>query len=195
MDRESCRELMRRRFVLFSVEGSAEAEIMCSLIEHDALIVSREHLVADHSDPTRLYTRTRKASAIADQYFNFNYQSATASGLLIARITDTPTGKFKLPARVRDEAEVLSFYTKPEIEMLVIHREGAFRDWEKASRKDRALRPKEFCKQMLGIQNVEETPFLRAYWEDCEALKKAIVDYAHTARRGKDELLLVDLLK
>lgn len=195
MDREACRELLRRRFVLLSVEGSAEGEVMRSLIENDALIVDRMHLVSDYNDPTRLYTRTRKASTIAEQYFSVDYRSATADGLLIARITDTSSGRFELPRRVRDDAEVLSFLTKPEIEMLVIHREGAFREWERASRRDRGLRPKEFCKQTLGLKNVEETGFLRDYWSDCDALRRAIVDYSRAAHRGRGELMLADLLK
>lgn len=195
MDRETCRSLLQNRFVLFSVEGAAEGEIICSLIEHDAIIVPREHLVSDHNDPSRLYTRTRKARDIADRYFNMNYHSASADGLAIARIVDTSSGKFVLPRRVRDDAEVLSFYTKPEIEMLVIHREGAYRDWERASRRDRSLRPKEFCKTELKITNVEETAFLRSYWADIDALRQAIVAYAQTAHRERDELMLADLLR
>lgn len=195
MDREACRSLLQNRFVLFSVEGAAEGEVIRSLIEDDALVVPRDHLVSDHNDPSRLYTRTRKARDIADRYFNMNYRSASADCLVIARIVDTSSGRFELPRRVRNDAEVLSFYTKPEIEMLVIHREGAYRDWERARRRDRSLRPKEFCKMELGLKYVEETAFLRGYWADVDALRKAIQEYAQTTHRERGELLLVDLLK
>lgn len=195
MDRDRCRDILKDHFVLFSVEGTAEAAIINSLIENDALIVPYDHLVSDYTDATRYYTRTRKAKDIVDRYFNVNYRSATANGLAIARIVDTSSGKFVLPKSLKDEAEVLSFYTKPEIEMLVIHREGAFREWERASRKDRSLRPNVFCKSTLGIKDVKEDRFLSDYWSDCGKLIHAIKVYSETAHRDRDELMLVDLLK
>lgn len=195
MDRDEARALLGRKFVLFTVEGTAEAAIVESLISHDALVVPFDRLVSDHDDPDRYYTRTRKARDIADRYFNANYHYGGAEGLLIARIVDTSSAKFELPKKVRDDAMVLSFYTKPEIEMLVIHREGAFKEWERASRKNRSLRPSEFCKASLGMREVKESSFLKEYWADCGALTRAIREHARTSSRGRDELLLVDLLK
>lgn len=66
MDRDRCRDILKDHFVLFSVEGTAEAAIINSLIENDALIVPNDHLVSDYTDATRYYTRTRKAKDIVD---------------------------------------------------------------------------------------------------------------------------------
>ena len=195
MTRDEARSLLRGKFVLFSVEGAAEAVVMESLIAHDVLVVPFERLVSDSDDPTRYYTRTRKARDIADRYFKSNYYSDGADGLLIARIVDTSSAKFELPKKVRDDATVLSFYTKPEIEMLAIHREGAFKEWGRESRRNRSLRPNEFCKANLGMKDIKETNFLRGYWSDCDELVKAIREYARTSSRRRDELFLADLLK
>ena len=92
MDRDEARALLGRKFVLFTVEGTAEAAIVESLINHDALVVPFGRLVSDHDDPDRYYTRTRKARDIADRYFNANYHYGGAEGLLIARVVDTSKG-------------------------------------------------------------------------------------------------------
>lgn len=99
MDRDEARALLGRKFVLFTVEGTAEAAIVESLISHDALVVPFDRLVSDHDDPDRYYTRTRKARDIADRYFNANYHYGGAEGLLIARIVDTSSAKFELPKK------------------------------------------------------------------------------------------------
>lgn len=194
MESDEWRDLLRKRFVLFSVEGTAEGEVIDSLIRHNALVVPHDRLVSDHNDPERLYTRTRKAKDIAARYFNANYCTDGAEGLTIVRITDTPTAKFDLPRGVRDLAAVLSFYMKPEIEMLAIHREGAYQEWLNASRKNRSLYPCEFCKRTLGLKDIKETRFLRAYWDDIDELVGAIEKYARNACRRADELMLIDLL-
>ena len=79
--------------------------------------------------------------------------------------------------------------------MLVIHAEGAYRDWGNATRRDRQLRPNEFCKQRLGLDKIKEKDFLEEYWGNGEKLVKAIKTHAETSKRKNEELLLVDLLK
>ena len=182
------------RFVLFSVEGAAEGVVVQTLYENGRLVVPRDQVVMDNSIVNRPYTRMRKASQIADEYFGMSYESETASGLTVARVVDSRAAKFEFPKRQQNGTKVMSFYTRPEIEMRVIHAEGAFTEWQRASRKQRQLKPCEFCKQALGISRIKETPFLREYWSDVDKLVAAIESHAEHARCDSGEFLLRDLI-
>lgn len=188
-------DILSSRFVLFSVEGTAEGILVQVLYDNDLMIVPRERVVKDALIVDRPYTRKRKAAEIANDYFSMNYETAGAEGLAVARIVDSTAPKFEFPKRRQNGTKVLSFVTRPEIEMLAIHAEGAYRDWENATRRDRQLKPSEFCKQRLGLDKIKEKDFLEEYWGDGERLVKAIRAHAATSKRKNGELLLVDLLK
>lgn len=188
-------DILSSRFVLFSVEGTAEGILVQVLYDNDLMIVPRERVVKDALIVDRPYTRKRKAAEIANDYFSMNYETAGAEGLAVARIVDSSAPKFEFPKRKQNGTKVLSFVTRPEIEMLAIHAEGAYRDWENATRRDRQLKPSEFCKQRLGLDKIKEKDFLEEYWGDGERLVKAIRAHAATSKRKNGELLLVDLLK
>lgn len=185
---------LTQRFVLFSCEGTAEGVVIQTLYDNDLLVVPRNHVVMDNTYFDRPYTRLRKADKIADEYFGMSYESNDASGLTVARIVDSKSAKFEFPKRRQNGTEVLSFFTRPEIEMLVIQAERAYGEWQKASRKNRQLKPSEFCSNNLGLSIIKEAPFLRDYWSDVSKLVDAIHRHAEKAQRGRGELLLVDLL-
>lgn len=187
-------DYLTQRFVLFSCEGTDEGVIIQRLYDDGRLVVPRDCVVMDNKIVNRPYTRLRKASQIADEYFGMSYESDDASGLTVARIVDSRSGGFELPRRSQNGTRVLSFYTRPEIEMLIIHAEAAFGDWQRASRRNRQLKPSEFCKQELGFSSIKETGFLRGYWSDGSKLVNAIRMYAEKARRGSGDLLLADLI-
>ena len=191
---DDVRSMLEHRYVLFSCEGAAEGVVIQRLFDEGLLAVRRERVVLDSVYVDRPYTRTRKASDIARQYLMMNYAVDGAEGLLIARIVDSRAPRFELPRGVSEGAEVRSFYTRPEIEMLAIHREGAYDEWLRKSRRNRSLRPNEFCKQELGLSRIKETAFLKEYWSSGAVLVGAIREYASKCRRHEDELLLVDLL-
>lgn len=192
MDRRDVRKLLRSRFVLFSCEGTAEGAVMQRLYDEDALVVPRERVVVDPMMFTP-YTRQRKADSIARTFFANSYEGYGASGLLIARIVDSRAGRFVLPRRWNKNVAVESFFTRPEIEMLVIHTEGAYGAWQKACRRDRQLRPSEFCKGQLGLAKVKEAVFLRDCW-DAHDLTAAIKSYDEHRSRKDGELSLGDLI-
>lgn len=166
------KDILSSRFVLFSCEGTAEGVVVQVLYDNDLLIVPRERVVKDALIVDRPYTRKRKASEIANDYFSMNYETAGAEGLAVARIVDSNAPKFEFPKRRQNGTKVLNFVTRPEIEMLVIHAEGAYRDWGNATRRDRQLRPNEFCKQRLGLDKIKEKDFLEEYWGNGEKLVK-----------------------
>lgn len=191
----SVERALSSRYVLFSVEGSAEGVIIERLVEDDCLVISRNRIVPDANYYERPYTRTRKASDIAAQYFGVNYAVNGSEGLLIARIVDSRAANFNLPRNVRNAAVVYSFFTRPEIEMLAIFREGAYKDWLRAKRRNKDLRPCEFCKGELGLEKIKETTFLKKYWAKGDELAKSIREYARNCHRDKGENILADLLK
>lgn len=102
-------DYLTHRFVLFSVEGTAEGAVIQTLYDNDLLVVPRNHVVMDNTYFDRPYTRLRKADKIADEYFGMSYESRDASGLTVARIIDSKSAKFEFPKRRQNGTEVLSF--------------------------------------------------------------------------------------
>ena len=153
--------LLKNRFVLFSCEGTAEGVVIQVLYDNDLLVVPGERVVKDEVLVKRPYTRTRSAAKIAEQYFSMDYGVDGAEGLTVARIIDSRSAKFEFPKRKQNGTKVLSFVTRPEIEMLVIHNEGAFSRWQSSSRKDRQLRPSDFCVRELHMADIKESNSLR----------------------------------
>ena len=192
MRRDEIGQLLDSSFVLFSCEGAAEGVIVKKLFDAGVLRVSPERVVVDPVQYTP-YTRLRKASDIAGRFFGTSYEGLGASGLLIARVVDSRAGKFTLPRAWRESAVVESFFTRPEIEMLAIHAEDAYERWLRASRRDRQLRPSEFCKGELGLARVKESAFLEEYW-DVDRLVAAINAYDARRRHADEEHSLGDLL-
>lgn len=80
------KDILSSRFVLFSCEGTAEGVVIQELYDNDLLIVPRERVVKDALIVDRPYTRKRKASEIANDYFSMNYETAGAEGLAVARL-------------------------------------------------------------------------------------------------------------
>lgn len=194
MDNEIKHALLNR-YVLFSVEGVAEGVIIERLYESGLLLVPKDRVVTDDQYIDRPYTRARKAADIAREYLGVNYAVNGSEGLLIARIVDSRAPSFSLPRGVRGAATVESFFTRPEIEMLVIHREGAYSDWLRESRRNRQLKPSQFCKGTLGLDKVKETELLKSYWSDADVLVRSIRAYAQACHRQKGEYVLADLLR
>ena len=183
------------RYVLFSCEGTAEGVVINRLVDARKLIVPDDRIVKDPIT-VRPFTRLRKAKDSEDRFFGQNYAVEGAKGLLLARIVDSRSAKFSLSRMNRDAALVKSFITAPEIEMLVIHTEGAYEDWCRKSRQDRKLTPSGYCVQYLGFKEVKSAGFLQGYWADSDKLTSAI--HAYSAKQGKrkaNELTLANLLK
>ncbi|MEE0318875.1 MAG: hypothetical protein U0I69_02940 [Collinsella sp.] len=79
------KDILSSRFVLFSCEGTAEGVVIQVLYDNDLLIVPRERVVKDALIVDRPYTRKRKASEIANDYFSMNYETAGAEPIGIGR--------------------------------------------------------------------------------------------------------------
>lgn len=166
--------------VLFVCEGTFEQYLVETLARANKLIVSRDQIVG--------ITRTRSASQIQSQYLNFDYDWPVA----IARILDSRREKFALGRLYRDRYPVFSFFTHPEIEMLIIVREGRFSDYGQHFKS--TMKPSEYCSQILKLGDVKSRDFLERYWT-ADALCRAIREYSSLAHIPKGELTLADLLR
>ena len=68
-------------------------------------------------------------------------------------------------------------------------------------RKNSKLKPSLFCKEKLGrddrnFRNIKKYPFLNQYWNDADALVRALELYREmtSAKKQGDDFLLADLL-
>lgn len=192
MDSNRLRSLLRSSYVLFSCEGTAEAVCIQKLVDAEALVVPRANVVDDPIFFTP-YTRLRKADDIAGRFLRTTFEGEGVSGLTICRIVDSRSAKFRLPRQFEGACAIASLFTRPEIEMLVIHAMDAYDEWSKMSRRNRQLKPSEFCKGHLGLAHVKERGFLEGFW-DAGKLVKAIEAYDARRSHADGELSLGALL-
>lgn len=177
---------LRNSRVLFVCEGSAERVITETLLEADKLIVSSKAAIRD-SIEDRPTTICRNAKKIQEAFLSYDYESPVA----IVRMLDSLKERFKLSYPFNEQVPVYSFYTRPEIEMLAIIKEGKTNQYNKSK-----LKPSEYCKKQLGLPDIKQERFLQDYWSDPEELCRCIWIYEQRHKRKNDnEYSLADLLK
>lgn len=187
---EAIRDLKTRQ-VLFSCEGKAERVVIETLSEANALVVPNQNIVRDMDG--RPCTLLRKAKDIQREFLGVDYPD----GLLIARIVDVNPGVFRLdrPYRLL-EIKVFDFITRPEIEALVLAREGELDKFRNRRGHDRQLNASDWCIQKLRIDDVKGEEFLKDYWSDADDLVRCIREaYSKLGSHKKEQLGLADLLK
>lgn len=88
-----------------------------------------------------------------------------------------------------NKIKVVNIVTAPEIEMLVIFKEGN-NEFKKSKKK-----PSEFCTADLRFNGVKSATFIRKYFSDVDSLVAAIREYKRVSDIQRDEYTLADLLK
>lgn len=104
------------------VEGGAEEAIVSLLLENQILIFKPEDLFQE-----RILRRV-SARKFEEQYLKSSF--GKKKGILI-RVIDSKTEGFKLSRYNKDRVRVVDVLTRPEIEILMIHREGKFEDYQR----------------------------------------------------------------
>ena len=196
MDSGEFRELLGSRYVLISCEGVAERVIASTLIESGRLAVPRDLLI---EDPITLapFTELRSSSDIARKVLSgYDFSLPGGDGLpLVVRIVDKAAKRGVSDRALSRLALPVDVVTRPEIEALVVIKEGKRREWERAKSRDAQLKISDFCKTELGLGDVKKEPFLRAYWSDADELVACIRKYHEWAQRRRVRFLdLSDLL-
>jgi hypothetical protein len=161
-------------------EGAAEAAIMDILVDNDLLIFTRSEML-DES-----VIRCRSAKRFEERYLRKGFDNQIS----IIRILDSHREEFRLSKAYQRKIDVINVVTAPEIEMLIIHSEGAYEKFKKSGKK-----PSDFCKTDLRMGCVKSYDFVKGYFSNPETLIQAIKEYHRVANIQKGEHTLFDLLK
>ncbi|WEV67517.1 hypothetical protein OZX72_00440 [Bifidobacterium sp. ESL0769] len=202
-------DLIGNSHVLFSCEGLAESVIVTTLVEQDLTFLDTGNIITDPLTDA-YYTLERKGSSIAQQYLNQDY----GSDVFVLCVQDQVEHKLSLGPTRRNgpskdprtqpahQSIALNLTTHPEIEMLVICREGAadqYEHWKQSQRgkKQNKLKPSLFCKEELGMGDVKRPKFLNDYWGNGDNLVQALREYQRitNAKKQRTDFMLADLLK
>jgi len=167
-------------------EGSAESVIFELLLAEGKLIIPKDSLIED-PQTGRLYTRCRKDRDIEERFLSVTYGSSCVN---IVRIIDSPNERFHLSPLYQSKARVFTLTTRPEIEILAIIKEGAYRAWTHVNN----MKPSEFCKEKLGLRKIKQYAFLRQYWNDADELCRVIEQYRRNHHFQNHERCLAEIL-
>ena len=161
-------------------EGAAESAIIDILLDNDLLIFSRSEML-DES-----VIRCRNAKRFEERYLRKGFDDQIS----LVRILDSRREEFRLSKAYAHKIDVINVITAPEIEMLIIHNEGAYERFKRSGKK-----PSDFCKNDLRMHEVKSYDFVKGYFRDPDTLVKAIKEYRRTANIPNGEYTLLDLLK
>lgn len=167
--------ILANSYVLFVCEGTAEEVIINKLNAASVFDIKPGNLID--------ITRIRAAKKIEEEFFNVDYDLPVQ----VIRILDSRSENFKKGKLYEDRYSVVNVYTRPEIEMLVVHNEDKYEAWNKSGRK-----PCDFCADTLGLSQVKSREFLDKYW-DVESIKRAAETYKRKHKGAVGEFCLRDL--
>lgn len=186
-ERDEFRDLLQSRDVLFSCEGTAESVITGRLVQEDRTLVPSSQIVEDRDG--RPFTTLRNIKDLQREFFGVDYPH----GLMIVRIKDNSPENFAIPRLYKDSVIYRDVITRPEIEVLILAREGQYRNWYQHGKT--CCKPSEWCERELGFKQVKTYQFLKEYWNSADAIVDAIHEYDHLIGDHKhDQLNLSDLL-
>ena len=161
-------------------EGSAEEAVIDILIDNDLLIFKREELLEER------VIRCRNAKRFEERYLRKGFDEKIS----VIRILDSRREEFRLSKAYEKKIDVTNIITAPEIEMLIIHAEGAYNQFKRSGKK-----PSEFCKSSLRMRDVKSYDFVKEYFSDPKTLVKAVREDRRTANIHNGEYSLSDLLR
>lgn len=170
-------------YLICVCEGNAEEAVIHTLLDVHCLWFERENLVG------RKITRKRKAEEIETEFLQREYEKPVS----IARILDSKREQFRLGRLYAKRFSVFNFYTRPEIEMLLIIAENAFDKYSRSNKSN--VKPSTFCKEELFKgESIKSLAFWQSYFADADKLVRAIQEYHRLHNKG-DEYDLSYLLK
>ena len=165
-------------------EGSAEMAIIELLLDGGMLGFEKSDLLEG-----KLFKRM-KAKMFCDNHLNRNFGERKVK---IIRILDSMNEKFVTPFAYNKKVSTNEcYYTRPEIEMLIIISEKKADDYNSKYKSD--FMPSRYCKEILGIENVKAKSFVCEYFSDVHKLVDAIKEYRRIHKFKPNEKCLCDLL-
>jgi len=168
------------KYVACICEGAAEQAIIELLLDNDKLIFTYDDLLEGE------VLRCRNGKNFENQYLRKGFTEK----ITVLRILDSRREQFKLSKAYEGKIEVVNVITAPEIEMLIILREGRYTEYKKSG-----MKPSEFCKVILKYGTVKSAAFIKDYFKNINELITAIKEYKRISNIRRDEYALADLLK
>lgn len=168
------------KYIACICEGTAEQVIMNLLLENNRLIFTYDDLLEGE------VLRSRSGEKFEKQYLRKGFTEK----ITVVRILDSHTENFKLSKAYANKIKVVNIVTAPEIEMLVIFKEGKYDEFKKSKKK-----PSEFCTADLRFKGVKSATFIRKYFSNVDSLVAAIREYKRVSDIQRGEYTLADLLK
>lgn len=173
-------DLTKSKYIACLCEGASEKAIVNLLLDAGKLIFTRERLL-EHD-----VLRIRGGKKFEETYLRKGFTER----ITVLRILDSRREQFKISKAYQHKIEIVNVITAPEIEMLVIFKEGKYDDYKKSHKK-----PSDFCKEDLKLPDVKQTDFVTAYFSDIDSLIGAIIEYRRVSNIRHGEYSLADLLK
>lgn len=162
-------------------EGSSEQAIIELLLERNLLFFKRTDLLEDR------IIRVRSAKKFAEIYL----RTRLSKPVCIYRILDSRREQFDIPKAYQHKVQdTVNVVTSPEIEILIIHAEGAYADYVK-----KRMKPSDYCKSVLKMPRVKEYEYVKDYFSDINKLLGALEEYKRCTKQRKGELTIFDLVK
>lgn len=165
-------------------EGGAERTIIKILLDKDLLKFSNKQLL----DGEILGRRDRSAKNFEKNHLRKSFEQK----ITIVRILDSYGEAFELSKLYKDKVQVVNVITAPEIEMLVIIKENKYKEYQKVKS---SKKPSEFCKEVLGINDVKSPEFIEEYFADTQVLINTLRKYKSMRAMRAGEQCIADLLK
>jgi len=168
-------------------EGNAEIEIIEILLRNDKLKFNQDDLLDE-----KLFTNSMRSSKnLERRYLTQNFEPGQQ--IEIIRILDSRKENFKISEEYRNKVagEVINCYTRPEIELLIILREGHYEKFKRS----RHQKPSDYCIHELNLgKDIKRKGFITWYFSDLDTLVEVLREY-HRIRPDKDENTIFTLLK
>ncbi len=172
-------------YIFCICEGTAEQDIMEWLLDEDKLLFTRDNLAVKKT------IRRISVKKFQNRYLSWDYDKKLA----IIRVIDSKNEKFeldKLYKKIIDKKDILSCYTRPEIEILMAIDMG---DYEKCRNFEK--KPSDFCMSEYKIEKIKAKNTMKEFFNyDVNRLIKSLKDYKSLRGKSKnDEYAICDLLK
>lgn len=162
------------------VEGGAERAILDTLLSHGKLIFSKEDLMEGEILPRC------SAREFQTNYLNKEFDEP----ITVIRVIDSRRENFSLGKGFQEKIRLITVITAPEIEVLIIIAEGAYKHFLKEK-----MKPSDYCKDALRIKDVKSKDFVKEYFRDVDKLIYALREYKRLKKIKKNEYTLLDLIK
>lgn len=157
-------------------EGSAEEAIIDILVDNDLLIFNREEMLEER------VIRCRSAKRFEERYLRKGFDEQIS----VIRILDSRREEFRLSKAYEQKIDVVNVITAPEIEMLIIHAEGAYDQFKRSGKK-----PSEFCKTNLRMHDVKSYDFVKQYFSNPQLLVESHKRVSQNSQYPQRRLQLV----